>query len=69
MGLPPTPGLKMSLFLPQVAVPWTAPATSPPTPPPTSRLPPPEGETLSPGPQNPGRTLPTHRLGRHLFLS
>lgn len=55
------------LFPPQVAVPWTVPVTSPPTPPPISPSPPPEGESLSPGPQNPGHTLPTHRLGHHLF--
>lgn len=69
MGLPPTPGLKIPLFLLQVAAPWTAPATSPPTPQPISPLPLPEGESLSPGPQNPGHTLPSHRLGHHLFPS
>lgn len=62
MGLPLSTGLKIPLFLPQVAVLWIAPATSPPTPPPTSRLPPPEGESLSAEPQSP-------QMGSHLSPS
>lgn len=50
MGLLPSLDLKISLFPPQVAVPWIAPATSPLTPLHTSRLPPPEGEFLFAGP-------------------
>lgn len=62
MGLPLSTGLKIPLFLPQVAVLWIAPATSPPTPPPTSRLPPLEGESLSAETKSP-------QMGSHLSPS